>query len=394
VLEHCDVLVVGAGIHGVGVAQAAAARGHSVLILEQTAPASGTSSRSSKLIHGGLRYLESGQFKLVRECLHERRVLLRIAPDLVRLKPFIIPVYRDTRRRPWQIAAGLSAYALLGGLAADNRFTRLARSAWSALDGLDTHDLDAVFSYHDAQTDDAALTRAVLHSAISLGARLECPASFTHAERHATGVCVQYQVGTTTRECAARVLVNAAGPWVNEVLAQVSPRPERLPMELVQGTHILLRGVLTAGLYYLEAPQDARGVFVMPWRDQVLVGTTESIYRGAPQAVQPLASELDYLLAACSYYFPAYRTLTRADIVAAFSGLRVLPSGTGAAFGRLRETRLHCDSAQPPRVLTIYGGKLTVYRATAQRVIERLAAQLPSSRQQVDTAKLPLMPVD
>lgn len=391
--EQWDVVVVGAGIHGVGVAQAAAARGHRVLVLEQTAPASGTSSRSSKLIHGGLRYLESGQFNLVRECLRERRILLRIAPALVRLKPFIIPVYRHTRRRPWQIAAGLSAYALLGGMAADNRFTRVARGAWSALDGLDTQNLEQVFSYYDAQTDDAALTRAVLRSAMDIGARFECPARFVQAERHAAGVRVQYQIGAVAHACEARVLVNAAGPWANEVLRLCAPSIEPVAVALVQGTHIVVPGALNAGLYYLEAPQDRRAVFVMPWHGRILVGTTETLYHGAPQNVQPLAAELDYLLVACAHYFPACRALTRADIVDAFSGLRVLPAGVGTAFGRPRETRLHCDSVRRPRVLTIYGGKLTVYRATAQRVIERLAAQLPDSRKQLDTATLPLTPV-
>lgn len=391
--EHYDVVIVGAGIHGAGVAQAAAARGHRVLVLEQIAPASGTSGRSSKLIHGGLRYLESGQFSLVHECLRERRILLRIAPDLVQLKPFIIPVYRRTQRRPWQIALGLSAYALLGGMAADYRFARIARGDWSVLDGLDMQDLEQVFSYYDAQTDDAALTRAVLRSAMALGARCECPARFVRAERHAAGVDVHYQIGATTHACKARVLVNAAGPWVNEVLALCAPAIEAVAVELVQGTHIIVPGMLHAGLYYLEAPQDRRAVFVMPWQGDILIGTTETVYHGAPQDVRPLATELDYLLATYARYFTAGRALMRADIINTFSGLRVLPAGRGAAFGRPRELRLHCDSEQRPRVLTLYGGKLTVYRATAQRVVERLAAQLPTSRKSLDTARLPLTPV-
>ena len=141
--EHYDVVIIGAGIHGAGVAQAAAAHGHSVLLLEQHAPAFGTSSRSSKLIHGGLRYLESGQLALVRECLRERELLSRLAPDLVRLVPFYIPVYRHTTRRPWQIRGGLSMYALLGGLGEHVRFTRVPRDQWTELDGLATRELQA-----------------------------------------------------------------------------------------------------------------------------------------------------------------------------------------------------------------------------------------------------------
>jgi len=169
-MTDVDIVVVGAGIQGAGVAQAAAAAGYSVLLLEQTGIASGTSSRSSKLIHGGLRYLESGQFRLVRECLRERALLLRNAPSFVRLAPHYIPVYRETRRRPLLLRAGLSLYAVLGGLHPEVRFRQLPRSAWSDLDGLNQDGLQAVFRYFDAQTDDAALTRAVVSSAQSLGA--------------------------------------------------------------------------------------------------------------------------------------------------------------------------------------------------------------------------------
>ncbi|MEZ6021532.1 MAG: FAD-dependent oxidoreductase [Planctomycetota bacterium] len=165
-----DVVVIGAGIQGVGAAQAMAAAGHSVRLLEREYPAAGTSSRSSKLIHGGLRYLETWQWSLVRSSLRERAILLRIAPHLVRLVPFHIPVYRGMRRGPLTIRAGLSLYALLGGLAKDARFSKLARADWSALDGLRTDGLKAVYRYFDGQTDDAALCRAVLASACELQA--------------------------------------------------------------------------------------------------------------------------------------------------------------------------------------------------------------------------------
>src|SRR5580704_6526793 len=174
-----DVVVVGGGIHGAGVLQAAVAAGPSALLIEKGALASGTPRRSSKLIHGGLRYIESGQFALVRESLHDRAVHLRIASDLVQLKPFFIPVYRETRRRPWQLKLGLWMYALLGGFDASMRFGSVPKSDWPQLDGLKTRELDAVIRYYDAQTDDAQLTRAVVESALSLGAELAMPASFT-----------------------------------------------------------------------------------------------------------------------------------------------------------------------------------------------------------------------
>ncbi|MEE8343300.1 MAG: FAD-dependent oxidoreductase, partial [Gammaproteobacteria bacterium] len=174
--------IIGGGIHGVGVAQRAAAQGYTVLVLEKAGLAAGTSSRSSKLIHGGLRYLESAQFGLVRECLRERSLLLQIAPELVRLQPFMVPVYRHTRRRPWQLRLGLSLYALLGGMDKENRFTTIPRRHWDQLDGLATEGLEKVYRYRDAQTDDALLTRAVMNSAQELGAELAMPANFLGAK--------------------------------------------------------------------------------------------------------------------------------------------------------------------------------------------------------------------
>src|SRR5258706_14789031 len=191
-IKQYDVVVVGGGIHGAGVLQAAAAAGHSALLIERVGLASGTSSRSSKLIHGGLRYLESGQFALVRESLRERAIHLRIAAELVELKPFFIPVYRDTRRRPWQLKLGLGMYALLGGFDAGTRFGTIPKRDWSTLDGLDTHNLDAVIRYQDAQTDDAQLTRAVVRSAQSLGGELAMPANFSEAALTDEGVDVAY----------------------------------------------------------------------------------------------------------------------------------------------------------------------------------------------------------
>src|SRR6202163_1337857 len=180
-MKHYDVVIIGGGIHGAGVLQAAVASGRKALLIERQALASGTSSRSSKLIHGGLRYLESGQFALVRESLRERAIHLRIAAELVELKPFFIPVYRDTRRRPWQLQLGLWVYALLGGFDASTRFGTVPKREWSALDRLEPHGLYACIRYEDAQTDDALLTRAVVQSALSLGAELAMPASFTGA---------------------------------------------------------------------------------------------------------------------------------------------------------------------------------------------------------------------
>jgi len=380
-----DLVVIGAGIHGAAVAQAAAAAGYRTLVLEQyDKPASASSSKSSKLVHGGLRYLESGQISLVRECLRERRRLLKNAPHLVHLTPFHIPVYKDTQRRPWKIRLGLSLYTLLGG----KTFKQLPKSEWHELDGLRTDGLDTVLRYYDGQTDDVELTRAVLSSAQSLGAEVRFECTFECAACSHRHCSVFYREQGADKEIHTRALVNASGPWVNSVLNRVEPAPETLAIDLVQGTHLVIPGKLQQGMYYLEAPQDQRAVFAMPWRDNILLGTTESLFSGDPSTVQPREDEIRYLLAVYNHYFE--NTLDRSQVIAAFAGLRVLPRSEDAAFHRSRDTLLHIDTANCPRVLSIYGGKLTSHRATAEQVIGRLRPLLPERKQLADTRTLPL----
>ncbi len=385
-----DVVVVGGGIHGAGVLQAAVAAGHSALLIEKSALASGTSSRSSKLIHGGLRYLESGQFALVRESLHERAVHLRIAPDLVHLRDFFIPVYETTRRRPWQLKLGLWLYALLGGFDASMRFGHVPKSEWPTLDGLKTRDLDAVIRYQDAQTDDAQLTRAVVESARALGGEMAMPARFVGATLLDDGVRVTFEGGGERTECRARVLVNAAGPWAPQVARAIEPAIQIPDVDLVQGTHIVLPMRVTQGIYYVESPSDGRAIFVMPWHDGTLIGTTETPYHGEPDRVAPLPEEEEYLLAVGRHYFSAANGFTRKDIVQRFAGLRVLPAASQKAFDRSRETIFTTVRDPYPRVLGIYGGKLTGWRAAAEHVLERIRPSLGESRRRASTDQLVL----
>jgi glycerol-3-phosphate dehydrogenase len=389
-MKEYDVIIVGGGIHGAGVLQAAAAAGHSALLIEKRALASGTSSRSSKLIHGGLRYLESGQFALVRESLRERAVHLRIAPDLVQLKPFFIPVYSDTRRRPWQLKLGLALYALLGGFAPATRFGAVPRREWPQLDGLDTRNLDAVIRYHDAQTDDAALTRAVVESARALGGELAVPATFLGARLRDDGVEVAIDQDGAITECSTRVLVNAAGPWATRVARSVAPAIEVPEVDLIQGTHIVLPMRVTAGIYYVESPTDGRAVFIMPWKGDTLVGTTETPFRGDPDQVRPLPGEEEYLLTVARHYFPAVAGMTRADIRDRFAGLRVLPAASEKAFDRSRETTFTADRDLHPRVVGIYGGKLTGWRAAAAQVLRRIGPSLAAKPRRAATDELVL----
>ena len=294
--QEVDVLVIGGGIQGVGVLQAVCAAGYSGALLERREAAIGTSSRSSKLIHGGLRYLETYQFRLVRESLNERKILRRIAPDLVKLVPFYIPVYRGMKRGKWMIRAGLTLYALLGGLRKSARFRSLPRKEWADLDGLDTEGLTAVFRYQDGQTDDAALCRAVLRSAIELGGLSDAGAEVVSAQREGDGWRVRYRRGGTEHEVAARVVVNATGPWANRVAALAEPMPPIREVDLVGGTHVEIEGSFEKGIYYTESPSDGRAVFTIPWKGHLMVGTTERVFDGDPAEVQPTQEEVDLSL--------------------------------------------------------------------------------------------------
>jgi glycerol-3-phosphate dehydrogenase len=377
-MKRFDIVVIGAGIHGAACAQAAAAGGYSCFVIEQyPSPARATSGRSSKLIHGGLRYLESARIRLVHECLSEQALLLKNAPQLVRLVPFHIPVYQGAKRSPWQIHIGLYLYYLLGGSK-----PRLVKKAdWPTLDGLKTKGLRKVFQYWDAQTDDVALTCAVLRSAEELGAQVHTSSRFVSAEREKDGYRVRYREQEKLREMEAGMLINASGPWVNDVLRHVSPSPPAMPVDLVAGTHLVLPGSLNRGIYYMESLSDHRGVFVQPWKGNILLGTTETPYQGDPADVKPLASEVEYLLGIYNHYFN--KQLTEDDVIESFAGLRVLPSAGGSVFHRTRETTLFPDSRENPRLYTIYGGKLTSYRATGERLIKLVQPVLQNEKRKL-----------
>jgi len=388
VTDHFDIVVIGGGIHGVGVAQAAACSGHSVLLIEKTGLATGSSSRSSKLIHGGLRYLEGFDFSLVHESLKERAIIRKIAPELVHLRPFHIPVYPQTSRRPVTLRVGLSLYALLGGLRASARFRTLDRNEWDELDGLETNNLQAVFQYYDAQTNDSKLTHAVMQSAMDHGAILSCPAEFISANVGEKTCEINYRNDGADKTCTCAAVINATGPWVNDVARRITPAPKQIEVDLVQGAHLIMEGSLEQGCYYMEVPEDKRAVFLLPWGEHSMLGTTEHSYTGDPADVHILDREESYLLDVLRHYFPQRSQ----QVIDRFAGLRVLPVAAGSAFKRSRETHLEVDNPHQPRLATIYGGKLTGYRATAEKVMKVLQPVLPGRKALANTAELMLRP--
>lgn len=391
---HADheVAVVGGGILGAGAAQACAAAGYDCVLLERTAWAAGTSSRSSKLIHGGLRYLESGQVTLVRESLRERATLLRIAPELVHPLAFHIPVYTSTRRRPWELRAGLTMYAVLAGWTPLARFEALSpRRLPDAMrtSGLRTEGLQALFRYHDAQTDDARLTRAVVASARSLGAIAHCPAELVAAERGDDGYVLSVDGGTGSRTLRCRYLVVATGPWIDGTLAAIAPTATRRPIDRVLGSHLVLAESLHPDAFYLESPIDGRAVFALPWKGGTLLGTTERAFAGDPAEASVADGDREYLLATLKHYFPR----SKPTVTGSFAGVRVLPHGDDRAFNRPRDCVFHVDPVHP-RLLGLYGGKLTGYRHTGQDVVAKVKQALGARSAKADTGTLRLPVVD
>jgi len=369
-----DLIIIGAGIHGAAVARAASYDGYTVCVLEQYPQAAlATSCHSSKLIHGGLRYLESFQFSLVRDCLQERKILLNTAPHLVKLVPFYIPVYKHNTRPGWLIFIGLCLYRLLGG----GEFRKLPESEWNQLDGLNKNDLQSVYQYYDGQTNDQELTRALLDDAILQGTVFKANNKVSGIKIQNNSIIVQTE---NTNDISSKLLINASGPWVNDVLQKTSPATSALEIDLVQGTHIIIPRTIRQGIYYIEAG-DKRVIFVTPWKQYCLIGTTETPFNESPENCKPLKQEIDYLLSSWNQNFND--ELCRNDILEAFSGLRVLPASSKNAFNRSRDTILH----NKDNIVSIYGGKLTAHRATADSVMKIIHKKLPG-HSHIDTSAL------
>ncbi len=373
--QDYDLIVVGAGIQGAGIAHAASLQGLSVLLVERNLNAGlETSSNSSKLIHGGLRYLETLQLGLVFECLRERRSLLADMPDLVKLKPFYIPIYKGQRRKSWWVFLGLCLYSILGGLKRENRFSIIPKCQWSKL-GVSLRGLSAVFKYYDAQTDDQALAQHVVQCAIRAGAEVVYGVEVKAAHIESDYYVLSLNSNTLVR---AKTLVNSAGPWVNEVATSLG-QAVMSRLQWVQGSHIILDIDAEeinfdgeSACFYFESPADGRAFFVLPWKTKVMVGTTE-VQLLSPKAMITEA-EIQYLLTAFNHYFPTL-SCGSVNVCDTFCGVRVLPFAEGAPNKQSRETVIvHSKEKAGRQYIAIYGGKLTSFRATANKVISALCS--------------------
>lgn len=373
-----DLLIIGGGIYGAGVARDAALRGLRAALVDQADFASGTSSRSSKLIHGGFRYLEHYDFSLVAESTRERRILRQIAPHRVHPLPLLLPVYRGGQRPLWLLRIGMTLYdALALYRNVEPHRTLSAQSAAELEPALRRENLIGAIRYFDCQEDDARFcVDNILHAA-KLGAACVNYCRITGFSRENGRINVARALDALTGQTfviRAKMFINAAGPWVERVAAMAgagdgaagsrSTSPRLSP---TKGTHILLPRLTQSHGIFFQAKQDGRMMFVLPWNNCTLVGTTDTDFAGDPASVAPDAADIEYLLAEARHLFPA-ASLTASDIIASFAGIRpLLASDSANPSARSRD---HQILRLGENLLSIAGGKYTTYRLIARQTVD------------------------
>jgi glycerol-3-phosphate dehydrogenase len=369
-----DLAIVGGGINGTGIARDAAGRGLSVLLLEQGDLAGATSSASTKLIHGGLRYLEYHEFRLVREALAEREVLLRAAPHIIWPLRFVLPHHAGLRPW-WMVRTGLFLYDHLGVRWGRHRMLPTTRVVDLRTDPTGAPlkpEFTAGFEYSDCWVDDARLVVLNARAAADLGADIRTRTACL-AARRADGIW-SLALGSG-EEVRARVLVNAAGPWVSQFLSSVLGYNASTRVRMVKGSHIVVRRLFQHDRCYIFQNRDGRVCFAIPYeRDFTLIGTTDADYEGDPYAASISPAEEAYLLSAVGNYLRV--PVDPASIVWRYAGVRPLrDDGSDKAQAATRDYVLELDGAPP--VLSVFGGKITTYRRLAEAAMAKLAPFLP-----------------
>ncbi|MEP7199248.1 MAG: glycerol-3-phosphate dehydrogenase, partial [Chloroflexota bacterium] len=379
-----DLIVIGGGINGAGIARDAAQRGLNVALLEKNDFASGTTQAPTRLIHGGLRYLEHFEFGLVFESLQEREVLLRIAPHLVHPLPFVIPIYQHNRRGPWLVNLGMIAYDVLSFNKTLPRYQRLNRAQVLELEpGLDSHGLRGGVVYYDGQVDwPERLCLANVLAARADGAYVRNYSEvvgFVGNAKSVEGVRVRERLTGKEYDLRAHLVINAAGPWADAVTRLLNPRePQRVFG--TKGTHLVVPPFPSAPRHaiYIEAQSDQRPYFVVPWVGTYLIGTTDDPYTGEMDDVRPTEDEARYLLAEVNQIFPQAR-LTTEDVQHTYAGVRALPMQRGKTTSALSRRSFIHDHEKEEGVrglVSIIGGKLTAYRRLAAHVVDHAQSKL------------------
>jgi glycerol-3-phosphate dehydrogenase len=380
-----DLAIIGGGINGCGIARDAAGRGNSVFLCEMNDLASGTSSWSTKLVHGGLRYLEYYEFRLVREALIEREVLWQIAPHIIRPLRFVLPHHAGLRPA-WLLRLGLFLYDHIGGrnLLPPTRSVDLTRDEVGK--PLVPNRFTRAFEYSDCFVDDARLVVLTARDAADRGAeiRTRSRAVEIRQDNQIWRVTVEDTVSGARATIQARALVNAGGPWVENVLASGAGVNARAKVRLVQGSHIVVRKLYAHDRAYMFQNSDGRIVFVIPWQDDfTLIGTTDRDYDGDPAKVKASPEEIKYLCDSVSEYLA--HAVSPEDVVWTYSGVRPLyDDGASEAKAATRDYVFELDTPGGAPLLSIYGGKITTYRRLAEEALERLAPYLGSAAPRED----------
>ncbi|MBE9599155.1 glycerol-3-phosphate dehydrogenase/oxidase [Pedobacter sp. MC2016-24] len=367
-----DVVIIGGGATGLGTAVDAASRGYKTLLLEQSDFAKGTSSRSTKLVHGGVRYLAQGDIGLVYEALHERGLLLKNAAHLVKDQEFIIPVYSWFSKYKYLI--GLKFYDLLAGKSGFTKSSLLsANEVMRAIPGLKPHGLMGGISYSDGQFDDARLALNLAQTAVAYGAvvlNYTQVTGLTKIGKDISGVsCIDLESGQSYH-VNAKVVINATGVFVDEILKMDVPDGREI-VRPSQGTHVVLDAVFLNGNSALMIPKtsDGRVLFAVPWHGRVLVGTTDTPLHEHRMEPKPLDQEIDFILNTASHYLT--KKPGRADVLAVFAGLRPLAAPTKDTSSTKEISRSHKLMVSNSGLITITGGKWTTYRRMAMDVVDK-----------------------
>ena len=390
-----DVIIIGAGINGAGIARDAAMRGLRVLLLDKGDVGGGTSSWSTRLIHGGLRYLEHGEFGLVRESLREREALIHTAPHLIKSLPFLVPIYKGARRGPWTMRAGMIAYDVLSFDKTLPKHRMLSRAeALQTLPALEPAGLLGSAVYYDAQVEFAE--RLVLENAISAFEHGAIVFTYARVDRFimeegiARGIKFTDELTGDNHSTRAEIILNAAGPWVDQLLTKAGGVSSRL-IGGTKGSHIIVDPFAGAPAcaIYVEAETDHRPFFVIPWNGKYLIGTTDTRYHGDLDHVQIETEEIDYLLRETNRVIPA-ANLTRDAILYTYAGIRPLPF-TGNK-GEQSITRRHFirRHSEVANLFSIVGGKLTTYRNLAEEAVDLVFQNRGRSIVKCTTDQVPL----
>ena len=389
-----QVLIVGGGINGAGVAREATARGFSTMLIEKNDFGHATSGNSSKLIHGGIRYLEQAEFRLVNESLKERKILLDTAPHLVRPARINIPVYKGDKRPGWMVQLGSKMYDWFAGKDNLTPSRGLSASERQNLPHLRKDGLRAVVQYSDAQTHDSRLVLETALSAKTMGADVLNYVEFIEAQPNANGYLVKLKDHRRDQlfEVQTNYLVNAAGPWVPLLDQHVSQQHLRPGLSYVRGIHFVVHRRFDEG--YLILPEDGRVIFVLPWhRNYTLIGTTESKFEGDHfDKIPSSQDEEQYLYKNYNHFFPSSQ-ITSDDVLHVYSGVRSLvETGEKDLSSISREYRLEDEpNGEKGGYLAVFGGKLTSYRALSQKVLDRISERLtPSNASIGNTSTEPL----